>query len=62
MQAIDGSTTRRIAAVHRIETGPPRTGLGERRVVVLFPFARPLHGNSSGGKAAICPATAPQAA
>src|SRR6266576_3150791 len=59
-EAIDGNTTRHIAAALRMETGRPRTGSAERRAVIRSPIARPAPGNRLAGRVEICPATAPE--
>src|SRR5436190_7404774 len=60
VEAIDGNTTRHIAAALRMETGRPRTGSAERRAVIRSPIARPAPGNRLAGRVEICPATAPE--
>jgi hypothetical protein len=57
-QGTDGSTTQIIAAGPRIETGRPRTSLGDQHGAAHCPSARRLRGNSLGGKAATWRATA----
>ena len=48
-----GSTTPSIAAVPRIETGAPQTGLAERHAGTHWRIARPVPANSSASREAI---------
>lgn len=54
--ATGGNTIPSIAAGRRIEIALPRTGLVARRAVTLSRTDSPARGNSSVGRAAICPA------
>jgi hypothetical protein len=45
MPAIDGSTTRNIAAELRTKTVRPQTGLAAQRAVIRLPTARLAPGN-----------------
>jgi len=58
--AATGNIIRNIVVAPRIVTGVPQTGLAAQRAAIRSPTARLAPDNRSAGRAAICPATAPE--